>query len=75
MSGLESFKSLLCSSEFFGGFKERTGFLIFEGEKIDTIELVVCETDTSETIVIFCASDESFIDIVAKPKVSHMRPR
>ena len=75
MSGLESFKDLLGGSEFFDGFKERTGSIVFEGDEIETIELVVCETDTSETVVIFCASDESFIDIVAKPKVVRMRPR
>ncbi len=74
MSGLESFKEMLGSSEFFDGYEERTGTVVYDGDVIETIELVVCETDTSETVVIFCASDESFIDIVAKPKVVRMRP-
>ena len=75
MSGLESFKEMLSSSEFFEGFEERTGTVVYDGDVIETIELVVCSTETLETVVVFCASDESFIDIVSKPKVARMRPR
>lgn len=74
MSGLESFKEILCSSEFFDGFEERTGTVVYDGDVIETIELVVCSTEISEMVVVFCASDESFIDIVAKPKIVRMRP-
>lgn len=74
MSGLESFKEMLCSSEFFNGFEERTGTVVFDGDVIETIELVICSTETSETVAVFCASDESFIDIVSKPKAVRMRP-
>lgn len=74
MSGLESFKEMLCSSEFFNGFEERTGTVVYDGDVIETIELVICSTEISETVVVFCASDESFIDIVAKPKIVRMRP-
>lgn len=75
MTGLETFKELLGSSEYYGGYAERSGILIFDGDVIETIELVICETDTYETIAVFCASDESFIDIVSKTKVARMRPR
>lgn len=75
MSGLESFKELLGSSEFFTGYEERTGTIVFDGDMIETIELVICSTEISETVVVFCASDESFIDVVSKPKVVRMRPR
>lgn len=74
MSDLESFKELVGSSEFYNGFEERTGSVVYDGDVIETIELMICSTETSETVVVFCASDESFIDIVAKPKIVRMRP-
>lgn len=75
MSHLDSMRSMLVDSEFYDGAVERTGTILFDGEEIETIELVLCSTDKEESVAVFCASDESFIDIVVKPKVAKMRPR
>ena len=69
MTDLERFEEMMNNSDYMGGCIRRESCINYEGEKVDTIELVVADHGNMHTIAVFSASTESFITFIVEEEV------
>ena len=57
----DKYKKMIESSEIGNTAKIREGYIIYDGEEIVTKEIVFDSEFEYNSVVIFCASDESYV--------------